>query len=110
MPIQMQKRPVIEFQAPLMAQAEMALIDLTDPLKTNVRFIMPDGDMYADFVKIQNMQADPSGVARTLRQAWEDAFTNRLKGSNHVALVDPGILHIQLWSKAPPIPRPNIMN
>ena len=103
------KRLSVPFNAAMMIYAQGAAIDLTDPLRTNVKFSLGGTDMYADLNTLISMREDghdKSGVASLIVEAWEKALMGNTHGSNSVTLRD-GILRIRIFGLNQNEPVPN---
>lgn len=64
----------IPFNAAKLGSALEAVIDLSDPLRTNVKFIFLESAMYADMFTVKSLhedEIDPSGVITRVITAWE---------------------------------------
>lgn len=88
-----------EFDKARLGQISFALIDLTDPLRTNVKCFVNGNAMFTDITTLRNLSDsgnDTSGVAATIVKAWERALNGELRGSNLITFVPPGIIQVRL--------------
>jgi|GEM_PF-4136560 len=93
------KRPSRPFNAAMMVHATGAIIDLSDPLRTNVKFSLGSEDMYADLTTLiwmVNDGRDETGVATTIVSAWEKVLGGKTGSSNMVTISPHGVMHLTL--------------
>lgn len=93
------QRARIDFNAARLHEVLAAVIDLSDPLRTNVQFTLQHEVMYADMTSVLTIaeaKTDKSGVAQTIVDAREALLTVSKKPSPLVKDLGEGVYLIHL--------------